>query len=310
MALQGAEPVVAPPVALAPAGEGQRRQGRSAPRSLTSDALHRLLRDRAAMAGLLIVCAMAVLAIGAPIFARSDPVEQTLAQRLKPPSPAHPFGTDNLGRDVYSRVLYGGRLSLRVGIVAVVLGAVVGTLLGLVAGYAGRVADSTISRVMEVILAFPSTLLAIAIVAARGPGIENTMLAIGLISIPIYARLTRASVLSLRERDFVLAARCTGASGRRILFRHILPNGLSPLIVQATLGIATAIVEAAALGFLGLGAQPPTPEWGLMLTDARNFLLNAPWAMIFPGLAIMLTVLGFNLFGDGLRDALDPQLKQ
>ena len=162
---------------------------------------------------------------------------------------------------------------------------------------------------MEVVLAFPSTLLAIAVVAARGPGIENAMLAIGLISVPIYARQTRASVLSLKEREFVLAARCMGATGTRILFRHILPNGLSPLIVLATLGIATAIIEAAALGFLGLGSQPPTPEWGLMLTDARNFLNNAPWAMIFPGVAIMLTVLGFNLVGDGLRDALDPQLK-
>jgi peptide/nickel transport system permease protein len=248
--------------------------------------------------------------VAAPALAHHDPVEQALLERLKAPSGAHPFGTDNLGRDVFARVLYGGRISLRVGILAVALGAVVGTLLGLLAGYAGRVADTVISRLMEVVLAFPATLLAIAIVAARGPGIENTMLAIGLIGIPVYARLVRASVLSLKERDFVVAARCVGASGPRILFRHILPNGLSPLVVQATLGIATAIIEAAALGFLGLGAQPPTPEWGLMLTDARNFLLNAPWAMIFPGAAIMLTVLGFNLFGDGLRDALDPQLKQ
>jgi peptide/nickel transport system permease protein len=278
-------------------------------RSLTSDAAHRLLRDRAAVAGLCIILLMSALAVFAPLVARQDPLEQALTQRLRPPSASHYFGTDNLGRDVFSRVIYGGRISLRVGVVAVALGAAAGTLLGLLAGYGGRATDSVISRSMEVILAFPSTLLAIAVVAARGPGIENAMLAIGLISVPIYARQTRASVLSLKERDFVLAARCMGASGTRILFRHILPNGLSPLIVLATLGIATAIIEAAALGFLGLGSQPPTPEWGLMLTDARNFLNNAPWAMIFPGVAIMLTVLGFNLVGDGLRDALDPQLK-
>ena len=261
------------------------------------------------MFGLLVILLMALLAIFAPLVSRQDPLAQELVQRLKPPTSAHWFGTDNLGRDVFSRVLHGGRISLRVGIVSVVAGAFIGSLLGLIAGYAGRVADTAISRTMEIVLAFPSTLLAIAIVAARGPGIENTMMAISVIIIPIYARLMRSSVLALKERDFVIAARCIGADGSRILFGHILPNGLSPLIVQATLGIATAIIEAAALGFLGLGAQPPTPEWGLMLTDARNFLLNAPWAMIFPGAAIMVTVLGFNLFGDGLRDALDPQLK-
>lgn len=274
------------------------------------DALRRLAHDGPAVVGLVIVLLMVVMAAAAPLIARQDPIEQTLVQRLKPPSASHLFGTDNLGRDVFARVLYGGRISLRVGLIAVALGAGLGTFLGLLAGYGGRIADSVISRTMEVLLAFPSTLLAIAIVAARGPGLENTMLAIGIIGVPIYARLTRASVLALKERDFVTAARCTGASGGRILFRHILPNSLSPLIVQATLGVATAIVEAAALGFLGLGAQPPNPEWGLMLTDARNFLLNAPWAMIFPGVAIMLTVLGFNLFGDGLRDALDPQMKR
>jgi peptide/nickel transport system permease protein len=262
------------------------------------------------MAGLLLILLMAFLAAAAPIIARYDPVEQQLVQRLKPPTSAHYFGTDNLGRDVFARVLHGGRISLRVGFVSVTLGVVLGSLLGLIAGYGGRLADSAISRSMEVLLAFPSTLLAIAIVAARGPGIENTMMAIGVVSVPVYARLMRSSVLAIKEREFVTAARCTGASGTRILFGHILPNSLSPLIVQATLGFATAIIEAAALGFLGLGAQPPTPEWGLMLTDARNFLLNAPWAMIFPGAAIMVTVLGFNLFGDGLRDALDPQLKQ
>jgi len=272
--------------------------------------VHRLVRDRVAMFGLALILIMTLGAIFAPRLAKYDPIGPELIQRLKPPTAAHYFGTDNLGRDVFARVLYGGRISLRVGLVSVSLGVVAGAFLGLVSGYGGWLADSAISRVMEVLLAFPSTLLAIAIVAARGPGIENTMVAVGVVSVPVYARLMRASVIAIKEREFVIAARCTGASGSRILFRHILPNGLSPLIVQATLGIATAIIEAAALGFLGLGAQPPTAEWGLMLTDARNFLLNAPWAMIFPGAAIMVTVLGFNLFGDGLRDALDPQLKQ
>ncbi len=279
-------------------------------RTPLGDALRRLRRDKAALVGLAIVALMALLAITAPLIARHGPIEQELIQRLKPPTLNHPFGTDNLGRDVFSRVLHGGRISLRVGFVSVTMGLVIGSFLGLLAGYGGRVADTFISRAMEIVLAFPSTLLAIAIVAARGPGIDNTMLAIGVVSVPVYARLMRSSVIALREREFVVAARCVGASNNRILFGHILPNGMTPLIVQATLGIATAIIESAALGFLGLGAQPPTAEWGLMLTDARNFLLNAPWAMIFPGAAIMVTVLGFNLFGDGLRDALDPQMKQ
>lgn len=281
-----------------------------APRTPLSDAWRRLRRDRAALVGLALVLTMMVLAIGAPVIAAHDPIEQTLVKRLEPPSLDYPFGTDDLGRDVFSRILHGGRISLRVGVVSVALGTVVGALLGLISGYAGRWVDSAISRSMEIVLAFPGTLLAIAIVAARGPGLENTMLAVGLVSVPVYARLMRSSVLSLREREFVTAARCLGAPDSRILFRHILPNGVTPLIVQSTLGIAGAIVEAAALGFLGLGAQPPAPEWGAMLTDARQFLLNAPWAMIFPGLAIMVTVLGFNLFGDGVRDALDPQMKQ
>lgn len=261
------------------------------------------------MAGLALVTLMAALALLAPAVGRYGPTEQQLVQRLQPPSTTHYFGTDNLGRDVFSRVLHGGRISLRVGVVAVGLGLAVGTALGLLAGYAGSAADAMIMRLMDVMLAFPGTLLAIAIVAARGPGLENTMFAVGIVSVPVYARLMRASVLALKQREFIIAARCTGCAAPRILLRHILPNGLSPLIVQGTLGIATAIIEAAALGFLGLGAQPPAPEWGAMLTDARNFLLNAPWAMIFPGIAIMVTVLGFNLLGDGLRDALDPQLK-
>ena len=275
-----------------------------------TDAWARLRRDQAALVGFGLLFTMILLAIAAPLVATHDPLDQELLKRLKPPSAEFWFGTDDLGRDVFSRILYGGRISLRVGITAVIMGTTIGAFLGSVAGYAGGWVDSVISRSMEIVLAFPGTLLAIAVVAARGPGLENTLLAVGLVSVPVYARLMRGSVLSLREREFVTAARCLGASDRRILFQHILPNGLTPLIVQATLGLAGAIVEAAALGFLGLGAQPPAPEWGAMLTDGRNFLLNAPWAMIFPGLAIMMTVLGFNLFGDGLRDALDPQMKQ
>jgi peptide/nickel transport system permease protein len=279
-------------------------------RTPLTDAWSRLKRDRAALAGLGLIVLMVTLALAAPIVAPHDPLEQTLLKRLSPPSAEYPFGTDDLGRDVFSRVIHGGRISLRVGVISVAFGTLVGAILGLVAGYVGWWVDSAISRSLEIVLAFPGTLLAIAIVAARGPGLENTMFAVGLVSVPIYARLMRGSVLALREREFVTAARCIGATDTRILFQHILPNGITPLIVQSTLGIAGAIVEAAALGFLGLGAQPPAPEWGAMLTDARNFLLNAPWAMIFPGLAIMVTVLGFNLFGDGVRDALDPQTKQ
>lgn len=279
-------------------------------RTPLTDAWNRLRRDRAALVGLGLIVLMIALAAAAPVIAPHDPLEQALLKRLSPPSAEYPFGTDDLGRDVFSRVIHGGRISLRVGVISVAFGTITGAVLGLLAGYAGRWVDSAISRTMEIVLAFPGTLLAIAIVAARGPGLENTMFAVGLVSVPIYARLMRSSVLALREREFVTAARCIGARDSRILFQHILPNGITPLIVQSTLGIAGAIVEAAALGFLGLGAQPPAPEWGAMLTDARNFLLNAPWAMIFPGLAIMVTVLGFNLFGDGVRDALDPQMKQ
>jgi peptide/nickel transport system permease protein len=283
---------------------------RAAIRSPWRDAWRRLLANRAAVAGMGLIGLFVGLAVLAPLIATHSPIEAQLQDRFKPPSAEHLFGTDNLGRDVFSRVLYGARISLWVGVFSVLLGLVSGSLIGLVSGYVGGWLDGLAMRLMDIVLAFPRTLLAIAIVATRGPGLENTMLAIGIVSIPIYARLARSMVLSLKERDYVLASRCLGASSPRLLFRHIFPNALSPLMVQGTLEIAVAIVEAAALGFLGLGAQPPEPEWGLMLTDARNFLLNAPWAMVFPGLAIMLSSLAFNLMGDGLRDALDPHLKE
>jgi len=273
------------------------------------DAWRRLRRNRAALLGLGIVAAFAIAAVLAPLILTADPIEQDLDAQLLPPSRAHWLGTDDLGRDLLTRIVYGGRTSLTVGIVSVVLALSVGTLLGLVAGFYGRWADSLTMRVMDIMLAFPATLLAIFIVGVRGPGLNNAMLAIGVINIPIFARLVRGSVLRVRGEEFVDAARALGAAAGRILGRHILPNTLAPIIVQATLGIGAAILEAAGLSFLGLGAQAPTPEWGAMLTNTREFLRDAPWAATFPGVAILLTVVGFNLLGDGLRDALDPRLR-
>ena len=273
------------------------------------DAWRRLRRNRAALLGLLIVAAFALAAVLAPFILTTDPLEQDLDAQMLPPSRQHWLGTDDLGRDLLTRIVYGGRTSLTVGIVSVVLALSVGTALGLIAGFYGRWADSVTMRVMDIMLAFPATLLAIFIVGVRGPGLNNAMLAIGVINIPIFARLVRGSVLRVRGEEFVDAARALGAAAARILGRHILPNTLAPIIVQATLGIGAAILEAAGLSFLGLGAQAPTAEWGAMLTNTREFLRDAPWAATFPGIAILLTVVGFNLLGDGLRDALDPRLR-
>ena len=275
-----------------------------------ADAWRRLRRNRAALAGLLLVGFLAVAAILAPVVGPSDPIAQDLDARLLPPSRQHWLGTDDLGRDLVSRIVYGGRVSLTVGIVSIGLALIVGTLLGLVAGFYAGWADSVTMRIMDIMLAFPATLLAIFIVGIRGPGLNNAMLAIGVINIPIFARIVRGSVLRVRHEEFIEAARALGASQTRILGRHVLPNTLAPIIVQGTLGIGAAILEAAGLSFLGLGAQAPTPEWGAMLTNTREFLRDAPWAATFPGIAILLAVVGFNLLGDGLRDALDPRLKQ
>jgi peptide/nickel transport system permease protein len=281
----------------------------SAVRSPARDALRRFLASRSAVVGLAIALLFLAIAIVAPVVAPYGPDQQSLGDRLHPPSPQHLFGTDDLGRDILSRVMLGAQISLRVGVLAVLIALVTGTTLGLLAGYLGGWVDGIFMRSMDIVLAFPSTLLAIGIVAMRGPGLEMALVAIGIVNIPVYARLARSMTLSVKEREYVMAARCLGVPAPRILGRHVLPNSLTPLIVQATLGIATAIIEAAGLGFLGLGAQPPAPEWGLMLTNGRAFLINAPWAMIFPGLAIMLTTLAFNLVGDGVRDALDPNLR-
>ena len=279
--------------------------------SPTSAAWRRLLSSPVARAGLVIVCAFVLVAVVTPLAHHYDAdTDSNLGLRLKPPSSEHVFGTDSLGRDILVRVVHAARVSLGLGSTSVVVAAALGSLLGLVAGYVGRTADLIIMFCMDILLAFPGTLLAIAIVAMIGPGLRNSLLAISTVAIPIYARIARGAVLELRELEFVAAARALGGSGPHVVMRHIFPNSLPPLIVQTTLAIAFAILEAAALGFLGLGAQPPTPEWGAMLADSyKYFTSGAWWVFFFPGAAIMLSVLGFNLVGDGLRDALDPRLR-
>lgn len=270
----------------------------------------RLLGHRSALLGGAIVAAFVLIALLAPLLAPYDPIDDAdLGRRLQPPSAEHWLGTDHQGRDVLSRILYGARISLRVGVMAMLMAAAVGTAWGALAGYYGGWFDLISGRLVDLMLAFPSILLAIAFAAFLGPSLENTMLAVALVSVPQYMRLVRGQVLSLREQDYVVAARAQGLSDARIIVRHILPNALAPLIVQATLGVGTAVLDAAALSFLGLGAQPPAPEWGRMLNDARTVFRVAPWNMTFPGLAIMLVVLGFNLLGDGLRDVLDPRAR-
>jgi len=294
--------------------------------SLWNITMRRLFRRKSAIIGMIILGILIVVALTAQWLAPYDPLKSMLdikdysgtVQKRLPPcihvfgcpkdQPQHILGLDGNIRDEFSRLLYGARLSLMIGFSTVTFAIIIGTVLGALSGYLGGWVDNTIMRVMDVLLAFPSLLLAIAIVSVLGPGLVNALLAIGIVSIPAYARVVRASVLSVREMDFVSASRALGGSMTQILFIRILPNALTPLIVQGTLGIATAILDAAALSFLGLGAQPPTPEWGSMLGAERNQVFTAPHLVFFPGIAIALTVLSFNLLGDGLRDALDPRL--
>lgn len=271
-------------------------------------ARRRFLRHKGGVIGLLILVAIVLMVLAAPALAPFDPIEHNYAEKLQAPSARHLLGTDELGRDLFSRMLYGGRVSLSVGLIAVLVGMVGGTILGLLAGFYNRL-DTIIGRVMDVMLAIPDLLLQISIVATLGPGLQNVMIAVGLFSIPSYVRVVRSSVLAAREVEFVEAARALGARDSRIMFRHILPNVLGPLIVVTTFGLANSLLSASALSFLGLGVQPPQPEWGAILNQGRSFMLLAPWMVALPGVVITVVILCLNLVGDGLRDALDPRMK-
>jgi ABC-type dipeptide/oligopeptide/nickel transport system permease subunit len=276
------------------------------PRS-RSRAWGKFKRNRIAMAGAIVVLFFVVVAILAPLIANHDPFQTSFTTIRKPPSANFWLGTDELGRDIFSRMVFGARASLMAGLASVVIAMVVGVPFGLLAGYFGSWTDSAISRVTEALLAIPFLILAIALAAFLGPSLVNAMIAIGVSAAPKFVRLTRGQVLAVKNEDYVQSARALGASDTRIIVRHILPNVMPPLIVQATITIATAIIAEASLSFLGLGLQPPNPSWGSMLNTAKNFMTQAPWMSIFPGSAIFLAVLGFNLLGDGLRDALDPR---
>jgi peptide/nickel transport system permease protein len=293
--------------------------------NLWIEALKNVSRNPSAIIGISIIGILLLIAVAAPIIATHDPILSMIGQpgetgRLPGKSPClpiggceeaqHIMGLDLNGRDLFSRVIFGSRTSLMVGIITVSLSVTVGTLLGVTAGYAGGVIDNVIMRLMDVVLAFPALLLAISIVTILGPGLLNALLGITITFIPQYARLSRASVLSIKEQEYIVAEQALGASPLRIVLGHILPNSITPIVVQSTLGIGTAVLDAAALSFLGLGAQPPTPEWGQILSESRNYVFTSPHLVFFPGIAIMITVLGFNLLGDGMRDALDPRLNR
>jgi len=260
--------------------------------------------------GASIVIILILIAIFAPAISPYDPIKQNFKIQLQPPSADHLFGTDEFGRDILSRVFHGARWALFVGFLADSIALVFGVTLGLLAGYYGGWLDGVIRWLTDVMLAFPYLLLAMIVVAVLGPGITNAMIAVGVVYMPQYIRLVRGTVLSIREQEYIEAARCVGMSPTRIIFRHVLPNCIAPIIVMATLAIGWAIVETAGLSFLGLGAQPPMPEWGAMLASGRNYMLTAWWIATFPGLAILVVVIGFNILGDGLRDVLDPYLKR
>lgn len=273
------------------------------------EAVRRLLRKPLAMAGSVLLMLMVFSALLAPVIARFTPDEQGAGDPFSPPSAKHPFGTDQFGRDVFSRVAFGGRISLQIGVIAVAIGGSAGLLLGCLAGFLGGWTDEAVMRFIDIMLAFPGILLAIAVVVVLGPSLYNLMIAVGVGAIPTFSRVVRSSVLETKERDYIQAARAIGVPDLKIVARHILPNIMAPFIVLATLDVATAILSGTALSYLGMGAKPPTPEWGLMLADGKDFIRNAWWVGTFPGLAITVTVIGINLLGDGLRDALDPRLR-
>ena len=283
-------------------------------RSRRQDFLRTFFSNRLAVFGTAIISIFILMAIFAPLIAPYDPLRQDLAGKFAPPSRAHLMGQDELGRDIFSRVIYGARISLTAGLAAVAIATSVGTIIGVVAGYVGRWPDSVLMRLMDVILSFPSILLAIVIVSILGPSLPNAMLAVGIVFIPQIARVVRSAVISVRERDYIEAERALGAGNAQIVFSGVLPNSMAPLIVQSTLTLATAILDVAALSFLGLGARAPSPEWGAMLTDAFRsgfgVFIQGQHAIIFPGVAIALCVLSVNFIGDGLRDALDPRRRR
>ncbi|MBC7098453.1 ABC transporter permease [Candidatus Bipolaricaulota bacterium] len=275
---------------------------------MTKRTLRRFLRNRSAVVGLLITAVVVVCAVFAPWIAPYSPTAIDPAHRLEGPSREHPFGLDRYGRDILSRVIYGSRVSLQVSLISAIIAGVSGTLLGIISGYLGGAFDFVVMRFIDVLLCFPSILLALAIVAVLGSSLFNVSLVIAIVSMPAFARLARGTTLSLREEAYVEASRACGAHALHIMRQHILPNCIAPIFVYGTLRLATMILSVAGLSFLGMGVQPPTPEWGAMVAEGRAFMLTAPHVALFPSLAITLTVMGFNLLGDGLRDALDPRL--
>ena len=279
-------------------------------RSPFLEVFYRLSKSPLAMFGLFIILILIFCAVFAELVAPYSPIKQDLMHMFETPSASHWLGTDEFGRDILSRLIYGARVSLQVGFIAVGIALIIGGILGAVSGYYGGRLDNFIMRIMDVLLSIPQTLLAIAIVAALGPSLMNLMIAVGISAVPSYARIVRSSVLSIRNMEFIEAARSVGSSDLRIIFRHIIPNSMAPIIVQSTLGVASAILNAAGLSFIGLGIQPPNPEWGAMLSGGRQYIRDFPHMTLYPGLAIMFTILALNFLGDGLRDALDPKLRR
>lgn len=280
------------------------------------DFIKQFKKNKSAVVGFFIVLVLVIFAIFAPFIATHIPIEQHLADRLLPPawfeggSIGHLLGTDDFGRDLFSRIVYGARISIMIGAISVSISLFFGLVMGVFAGYFGGLVDAMIMRLVDIMLSIPAILLAIVIVSILGPSLFNAMIAIGIVGVPTYARIVRASVMAEKEKEYVIASRVNGSNNIRLMFKVILPNSTTPIIVQATMGFASAVLEAAGLSFLGLGAQPPTPEWGAMLADSLQYITTASWMIFYPGIAIFLTVLGFNLIGDGLMDVLDPKLKE